>query len=637
MLLSSTHSEESIPNIIDRVNDFADMLTSYDEIQLDKLLEDNEKASTNQIVVVTIDKLMGDTLEDYSKHLAEKCKIGQKGKDNGVILLITGRGREIHIEVGSGLEGALPDRLCKSIIRKKITPFFNGGYYFLGIKNGLNAIIKETKNFYTFQKTKNDISETLPFNSLALILSILAGFLVLWMGKGIFKTLQYLFISLGKNNEDKSKFKVFPNVILPVIVAIIHFLIVEILITHPIRDLFIMTMLFYAGSLFLGGIIFFKLPIIQDIWSILFSDIFLKVGKSFSGVWLGTKEPSSEELRKQYTELSTEELINFFKQADTLIETAQKIIREELENRGIETEAILKEQDKSKSDKSTKPIPKSLEIIAGLFILAGVLAAIDTIRSLINFQLDNIIHLNFNFINVLGLFIGPGLLRYSRGWRLVALVFIWLMLIVCPIIIVISFVKCAFAPFLEISNVLILLISSVSFLIAFWEYHVLTSREIRKLFGVDTYEESEKQISGQDIFICDNCNNEINEKDNYCSYCGAIFADIEQKCYIHNKPAIGICMICKKAFCNECIVTIKNKFFCKEHSNYNFTNNIWVSVYETEHDYNAEIIKQNLDNNDIPCIIDNRKDRSFHFTFGPLGSIFVRVPFDYVLEAEKII
>jgi uncharacterized protein len=103
------------------------MLTSYEEIEIERLLEKNEKATSNQIVVVTIDTLGGDQLEDYSIRLAEKWKIGQKEKDNGVILLISRQERKLRIEVGYGLEGALPDGLCGSIIHNKITPSFKKG------------------------------------------------------------------------------------------------------------------------------------------------------------------------------------------------------------------------------------------------------------------------------------------------------------------------------------------------------------------------------------------------------------------------------------------------------------------------------------------------------------------------------
>ncbi|MGA1839040.1 MAG: TPM domain-containing protein [bacterium] len=270
IIFSNTFADQSIPEIIGRINDFADMLTSYEEIQLESLLEEYEKTTSNQIVVVTIDTLRGNVLENYSMRLAEKWKIGQKGKNNGVILLIVKQEKKLRIEVGYGLEGALPDGLCGSIIREKIAPFFKGGYYLQGIKNGLNAIIKATKDEYISQKTINDITDT--FITWLIILSILSGFFVLWMAAGIFKSLHFIFISLFKNKEKKPKFLLFPNVILPVIGAVIHFITFKILMINPIKDTFVLTMIFYTGSLFLGGIIFIAHYTIEDFWSISFSD-----------------------------------------------------------------------------------------------------------------------------------------------------------------------------------------------------------------------------------------------------------------------------------------------------------------------------------------------------------------------------
>ncbi|MFX0135815.1 MAG: hypothetical protein ACFFDN_19385, partial [Candidatus Hodarchaeota archaeon] len=343
-------------------------------------------------------------------------------------------------------------------------------------------------------------------------------------------------------------------------------------------------------------------------------------------------------IKERISNLSKSELskminIDFADYREEKIQFAKK----ELKKRDIEEKYICEEDIEEKIydqkdltlDKRRKSSPLSLQVIAFFFILIGILAAIDIFKTFINMQIDKI-HIRLNF-SVLGIFIGPGLLKHSRGWRICALIFIWIALIGIPIMSVFLLLKAlplGFTPFL---------IPFFIFLIALWEYHVLTSPDILKLFGVYKPLEMEKEIPGQDIFICDNCNNKINEKDNHCSYCGAIFADIEKKCYKHNKVALGICLICKKAFCNECIVEIKNKFFCKEHSTYNFTDDGWSSVYETNYDYNAEVIKEDLNNNNIPCIIDNRKDRSFQLSLGQLGGILVRVPFDYVLEAEKII
>ena len=124
-----------------RITDFTGTLSPNEISRLDKKLADFEKQTTNQIAVLMIPSLEGDNLEDYSIRLADKWKIGQKGKDNGVILLIVKNDRKLRIEVGYGLEGVLPDGLAGSIIRNEIAPLFKKGQFFNGINQGTDAII----------------------------------------------------------------------------------------------------------------------------------------------------------------------------------------------------------------------------------------------------------------------------------------------------------------------------------------------------------------------------------------------------------------------------------------------------------------------------------------------------------------
>ena len=105
-----------VPPLKGRVNDYAGMLSSYTGRQLDGILRDLEKSDSTQIVVVIIPSLDGEVLEEFSIKLAEQWKIGQKGLDNGAILLIAKKERNIRIEVGYGLEGTLTDLMAGRII-----------------------------------------------------------------------------------------------------------------------------------------------------------------------------------------------------------------------------------------------------------------------------------------------------------------------------------------------------------------------------------------------------------------------------------------------------------------------------------------------------------------------------------------
>ncbi|MFQ5692611.1 MAG: TPM domain-containing protein, partial [Nitrospinota bacterium] len=131
-----------------RVTDRTGTLTPDQVAALERGLADFEQKTSNQILVLMIPTLAGDSLEDFAIRLAERWKPGQKGKDNGVILLIVKNDRKLRIEVGYGLEGALPDVLAGAIIRNEIAPRFRKGDDYGGILAGLRGIAAATRGEY---------------------------------------------------------------------------------------------------------------------------------------------------------------------------------------------------------------------------------------------------------------------------------------------------------------------------------------------------------------------------------------------------------------------------------------------------------------------------------------------------------
>jgi len=136
------------------VNDFAGILSPEQKGALENKLDQfNEKTST-QIAIVTISDLKGYDKADYSFRLAEKWGIGQKGKNNGILILVkpkteTSRG-EVFIAVGYGLEGVVPDVVAKSaIIEHEILPAFRQGDYYSGLDRGTSVLISLTAGEYT--------------------------------------------------------------------------------------------------------------------------------------------------------------------------------------------------------------------------------------------------------------------------------------------------------------------------------------------------------------------------------------------------------------------------------------------------------------------------------------------------------
>ncbi len=151
LILSTTLLADNIfPDKINKqVNDWGDLLSSTQERQLEQALRNYEDESSNQIILATFPSLDGESLEDVSERMFSAWNLGQSGKDNGVLLSIFKKERKIRIEVGYGLEGALPDATAGQIIRNEITPYFKEGRWYEGIVGGLQGIIQATSGEYT--------------------------------------------------------------------------------------------------------------------------------------------------------------------------------------------------------------------------------------------------------------------------------------------------------------------------------------------------------------------------------------------------------------------------------------------------------------------------------------------------------
>lgn len=143
-----------VPFLAGRVNDAAHMLSSSTIEELEAMLKAHEDSTSNQVVVLTIPGLQGEALEDYSMRVVETWKIGQANNDNGVLLLIARDDRKMRIEVGSGLEGDLPDITCGRIIRHEITPRFRDGDFDGGVRAGVHAILAAIQGAYSASETQ---------------------------------------------------------------------------------------------------------------------------------------------------------------------------------------------------------------------------------------------------------------------------------------------------------------------------------------------------------------------------------------------------------------------------------------------------------------------------------------------------
>lgn len=153
------------------VNDFANILDENKSSQLESALVKFARETSTQIVVVTVADLDGYDKADYAVRLAEKWGVGQKGKDNGIVILIkpkVGNSKgQVFIATGYGLEGVLPDAIVNNaIVDNEMIPRFKQGDYFGGLVAGIKVMMEITREEYTaenYQQSVQGEGSAVPF------------------------------------------------------------------------------------------------------------------------------------------------------------------------------------------------------------------------------------------------------------------------------------------------------------------------------------------------------------------------------------------------------------------------------------------------------------------------------------------
>jgi uncharacterized protein len=146
----SIRAAESLPPVPKHYfNDYAKVVSPAASERLNKKLEDFEHESSNQILVAVYPKMESDSsIEDYTVRVAQSWRVGQKAKNNGAVLFVFIQDRKMFIQVGYGLEGAVPDALAKQIIENELKPRFRQGDFEGGLSAGVDAILAATRGEY---------------------------------------------------------------------------------------------------------------------------------------------------------------------------------------------------------------------------------------------------------------------------------------------------------------------------------------------------------------------------------------------------------------------------------------------------------------------------------------------------------
>jgi uncharacterized protein len=133
-------------------NDEAGLVSSDDGARIDAKLHDFDSQASTQIVVAIFRELPEPSLEDFTVRTAQAWRVGQKKLNNGAILFIFVKDHQTRIEVGYGLEGALPDAVCKDILQDRLAPEFRAGRYAAGVDAAVDAMIQATRGEYHSQQ-----------------------------------------------------------------------------------------------------------------------------------------------------------------------------------------------------------------------------------------------------------------------------------------------------------------------------------------------------------------------------------------------------------------------------------------------------------------------------------------------------
>ena len=190
--LASPAAALDVPPLSGRIVDNAHLLPADRAASLSDELAAHEARTGNQVELLTLPSLEGEPLEEFSHRVATTWKLGQKGTDNGVLILVVPGDRKVRIEVGYGLEGTLTDLKSSRIIREEMTPRFRTGDFAGGITTGVRAVLGTIEGTYTAPTRKtvpagNNIESALGMFFVAIVVGILTAAIIghHWKGSSI--------------------------------------------------------------------------------------------------------------------------------------------------------------------------------------------------------------------------------------------------------------------------------------------------------------------------------------------------------------------------------------------------------------------------------------------------------------------
>jgi uncharacterized protein len=189
MLLSGWCFSQALPerpNPPVLVNDYASFLQANEKNQLEQMLSEFALRTSTQIAIVVVSDLDGYDVGDYAIKLAQKWGIGQKDKDNGLLILVKPKKDneqgKVFIATGYGLEDVIPDVVCKRIIENEIIPRFKEGLFAQGLMDASQTLMALAESKFTAEDYMNRKQQAPPA-SVAFFLFVFIFFVIIMIGK----------------------------------------------------------------------------------------------------------------------------------------------------------------------------------------------------------------------------------------------------------------------------------------------------------------------------------------------------------------------------------------------------------------------------------------------------------------------
>ena len=186
-------ADVAIPPLSARVTDLTSTLSSQQRATLEETLRAFEARKGSQIAVLIVPTTQPEAIEQYSIRVVEQWKLGRKGVDDGVLLLVAKDDHKLRIEVGYGLEGVLPDAIAKRIISDDIVPRFKQGDFYSGISAGVERIIKVIDG----EQLPPPRSQPHPAQGIDINSLLVLGFILVFVVGGILRAIFGRFLGAG--------------------------------------------------------------------------------------------------------------------------------------------------------------------------------------------------------------------------------------------------------------------------------------------------------------------------------------------------------------------------------------------------------------------------------------------------------